>query len=76
MGVALTRTLQWSRPDHSGVSELKDTPLNEALLKLIVRFVEQLSTKHPHNATLLFTEPLQWKSTLQPSDFHAEYNVK
>lgn len=76
MGVTLTRTLQWSRPDHSGASELKDTLLNKALLKHIVHFVEQFSTKHPHDATLPFTEPLQWKTTLQPSDFHSEYDVR
>ncbi|XP_017338138.1 outer dynein arm-docking complex subunit 2 isoform X1 [Ictalurus punctatus] len=75
MGVALTRALQWSRPDRSGASELEDTPLNEALLKRIVRFVEQFSTEHPHDATLPFPQPLQWRTTLQPSDFHSEYSV-
>lgn len=76
MGVALTRALQWSRPDRSGASELEDTPLNEALLKRIVRFVEQFSTEHPHDATLPFPQPLQWRTTLQPSDFHSDYSVR
>ncbi|KAK3559681.1 hypothetical protein QTP86_015097 [Hemibagrus guttatus] len=75
MGVALTRALQWSRPDHTGSCKLEDTPLNEALLKHIVRFVEQFNTKHPHDATLPFTEPLQWKTSLQPADFLSEYNI-
>ncbi|KAM9462528.1 outer dynein arm-docking complex subunit 2 [Clarias gariepinus] len=75
MGVALARALQWGKPDRSKTSELMDTPLNEALLKHMVYFVEQFSTKHPHEATLPFTEPLQWRTSLQPSDFHSEYDV-
>ncbi|XP_058261595.1 outer dynein arm-docking complex subunit 2 isoform X1 [Hemibagrus wyckioides] len=75
MGVALTRALQWSRPDHTGSSKLVDTPLNEALLKHIVRFVEQFNTKHPQDATLPFTEPLQWRTSLQPADFLSQYNI-
>lgn len=77
MGVALTRAFQWSSPDLSEASVLKDTPLNEALLKHIAHFVEQISTKHPHDATLPFTQPLQWKTILQPSDFHSsEYDLR
>ncbi|XP_053094481.1 outer dynein arm-docking complex subunit 2 [Pangasianodon hypophthalmus] len=75
MGVALTRALQWSRLEQSEDSELEDTPLNEALLQHIVRFLEQFSTKHLDDATLPFTEPLQWKTSLQPSDFPAEYDT-
>lgn len=77
MGVALTRAFQWSRPDLSmRDSKLEDTPLNEALLKHIVHFVEQFSSKQPHDATLQFTEPLRWKTSLQPSDFLSEYDVR
>ncbi|XP_060749860.1 outer dynein arm-docking complex subunit 2 [Tachysurus vachellii] len=75
MGLALTRSLQWSRPDYSGSSKLEDTALNETLLKHIVHFVEQFSNKHPHDDTLPFTEPLQWKTSLQPADFQSEYNI-
>ncbi|KAK2866722.1 hypothetical protein Q7C36_002778 [Tachysurus vachellii] len=75
MGLALTRSLQWSRPDYSGSSKLEYTALNETLLKHIVHFVEQFSNKHPHDDTLPFTEPLQWKTSLQPADFQSKYNI-
>ncbi|TTA26178.1 Armadillo repeat-containing protein 4 [Bagarius yarrelli] len=75
MGVTLTKALQWSRPDRSGVSKLEDTQLNEDLLKNIASFVEQFSIKHPHDAAMPFAEALQWRSALQPSDFRSDYNV-
>lgn len=69
MGVTLTRALQWSGAESSGRTELKNTALNKSIMEQIVYFVEQINTSHPEEATFLFTEPLQWKSNLQISDY-------
>ncbi|KAJ8375947.1 hypothetical protein SKAU_G00065270 [Synaphobranchus kaupii] len=74
MGVALSRAAQWTTAS-SGAGKLEVTPLNESLLKEILRFVEQFSSKYPQEASLLFKEPLQWETSLQPSDFKNEYDV-
>ncbi|KAI4892456.1 hypothetical protein NFI96_000741 [Prochilodus magdalenae] len=69
MGVALTRAAQWT------MGKLEVTPLNEALLKDIMHFVEQFNSRHPQEAKLVFTEPLQWTTALQASDFTMEYEL-
>ncbi|XP_036428210.1 armadillo repeat-containing protein 4 [Colossoma macropomum] len=69
MGVALTRAAQWT------TGKLEVSPLNEALLKDIVHFVEQFNSRHPQEAKLVFTEPLQWTTALQASDFTSEYEL-
>ncbi|KAJ8278066.1 hypothetical protein GJAV_G00083450 [Gymnothorax javanicus] len=74
MGVALSRAAQWTTAS-SGAGKLEDTPMNESLLKEILRFVEQSSSKHPQEASLVFKEPLQWETSLQPSDFNNEYDT-
>ncbi|KAI5103609.1 armadillo repeat-containing protein 4 isoform X1, partial [Silurus meridionalis] len=75
MGTAIKRVFQWSRPNDSGVSVLEDTSLNRDLLRHIIDFVQQFSTVHPNEASMPFYEPLQWSTSLQPSDFHSEYTV-
>ncbi|XP_064188478.1 outer dynein arm-docking complex subunit 2 isoform X1 [Anguilla rostrata] len=74
MGVALSRAAQWTTAS-SGAGKLEVTPLNESLLKEILRFVEQFSSKYPQEASILFMEPLQWETSLQPSDFKNEYDI-
>uniref|UniRef100_A0A3B4DPN4 Outer dynein arm docking complex subunit 2 n=1 Tax=Pygocentrus nattereri TaxID=42514 RepID=A0A3B4DPN4_PYGNA len=69
MGVALTRAAQWT------MGKLEVSPLNEALLNDIVNFVEQFNSRHPQEAKLVFTEPLQWTTALQASDFTSEYEL-
>ncbi|XP_062859684.1 outer dynein arm-docking complex subunit 2 [Trichomycterus rosablanca] len=75
MGVALTRALEWNRADSSGRTELKNTPLNKTLMEHIIYFVEQINTSHPEEAAFPFAEPLQWKTSLQISDFNTDYDI-
>ncbi|XP_062377092.1 outer dynein arm-docking complex subunit 2 [Sardina pilchardus] len=74
MGVALTRAAQWTTAS-SGTGKLEITPQNESLLKEIQRFVEQFSARHPQEAKHVFKEPLQWKTSLEASDFKTEYDI-
>ena len=75
MGVALTRAAQWTTAS-SGSVKLESTPMNESLLKDILSFVEQFSSRHPREANHVFKEPLQWNSSLEASDFKTEYTIR
>ncbi|XP_056626471.1 outer dynein arm-docking complex subunit 2 isoform X2 [Triplophysa dalaica] len=72
MGVALSRAVQW---DSSGADKLENTPLNKAMLSEILLFTEEFGARHPQEAKLVFREPLQWKTSLEASDFKTEYDI-
>ncbi|XP_029095540.1 armadillo repeat-containing protein 4 isoform X1 [Monodon monoceros] len=74
MGAALTRSAQWTAAGH-GARALETTPLNEAILKEIIVFVESFIWKHPQEANYVFVEPLEWKTNLDPSAFGPGYVV-
>uniref|UniRef100_A0A8I3NLT4 Armadillo repeat containing 4 n=1 Tax=Canis lupus familiaris TaxID=9615 RepID=A0A8I3NLT4_CANLF len=74
MGVALTRSAQWTAAGY-GTRTLEITPLNEVILKEIVMFVESFIYKHPQEAKYVFVEPLEWKTNLDPSAFESGYIV-
>ncbi|XP_060147540.1 outer dynein arm-docking complex subunit 2 isoform X2 [Globicephala melas] len=74
MGTALTRSAQWTAAGH-GARALETTPLNEAILKEIIVFVESFICKHPQEANYVFVEPLEWKTSLDPSAFGPGYVV-
>lgn len=73
MGVALSRAVQW---DSSGADQLENTHLNKAMLNEILLFTEEFGTRHPQEAKLVFREPLQWKTSLEASDFKTEYDIR
>ncbi|XP_037829249.1 armadillo repeat-containing protein 4 [Kryptolebias marmoratus] len=75
MGQTLTRAAQWTT-STSGSGKLESTSVNESLLKEILGFVEDFSSKHPEEAALLFEEPLQWSTTLEGSDFKTGYDIR
>lgn len=75
MGVALTRSAQWTAAGY-GTRTLEITPLNEVILKEIVMFVESFIYKHPQEAKYVFVEPLEWKTNLDPSAFESGYIVR
>lgn len=71
----MTRAAQWT--SASSVSgKLDITPINEALLKDILHFVEQFGSRHPHEAAHVFKDPLQWTTTLVASDFNGDYDIR
>ncbi|XP_033064763.1 armadillo repeat-containing protein 4-like [Trachypithecus francoisi] len=74
MGVALTKSAQWTAAGH-GTRTLEITPLNEAILKEIIMFVESFIYKHPQEAKFVFAEPLEWNTSLAPSAFESGYVV-
>ncbi|XP_049737699.1 outer dynein arm-docking complex subunit 2 isoform X3 [Elephas maximus indicus] len=74
MGVALTRSAQWTAAGH-GTATLEVTPLNEAILKEIIVFVESFIYMYPREAKFVFVEPLGWKTNLEPSAFGSGYVV-
>ncbi|XP_070926423.1 outer dynein arm-docking complex subunit 2 isoform X5 [Macaca nemestrina] len=74
MGVALTKSTQWTAAGH-GTGTLEITPLNEAILKEIIMFVESFIYKHPQEAKFVFAEPLEWNTSLEPSAFESGYVV-
>ncbi|XP_019509931.1 PREDICTED: armadillo repeat-containing protein 4 [Hipposideros armiger] len=75
MGVVLTRSAQWTTAAGYGSGTLEITPLNEAILKEIILFVENFIYKHPQEAKYVFVEPLEWKTNLDPSAFESGYVV-
>lgn len=75
MGQTLTRAAQWTTTS-SGSGRLESTSVNESVLKEILDFVENFSSKHPDEAELEFEEPLQWSTTLERSDFEARYEIR
>uniref|UniRef100_H2R7R5 Outer dynein arm-docking complex subunit 2 n=1 Tax=Pan troglodytes TaxID=9598 RepID=H2R7R5_PANTR len=74
MGVALRKLAQWTAAGH-GTGILEITPLNEAILKEIIVFVESFIYKHPQEAKFVFVEPLEWNTSLAPSAFESGYVV-
>ncbi|KAG9476490.1 hypothetical protein GDO78_003176, partial [Eleutherodactylus coqui] len=74
MGVALARAAQWTSAG-SGAGRLEITPLNEALLNDIIKYVEPFSSRHPEEAEFVFREPLEWKTNLEPSAFGSGYDI-
>ncbi|XP_040290276.1 outer dynein arm-docking complex subunit 2 [Bufo bufo] len=74
MGVALTRAAQWTSAG-SGSGKLEITPLNEALLNDTMKYAEAFSSRHPEEAELVFREPLEWKTNLEPSAFGSGYDI-
>ncbi|XP_023404592.1 outer dynein arm-docking complex subunit 2 isoform X2 [Loxodonta africana] len=74
MGVALTRSAQWTAAGH-GTATLEVTPLNEAILKEIIVFVESFIYMYPREAKFVFVEPLGWKTNLEPSAFGSGENT-
>ncbi|XP_053916589.1 outer dynein arm-docking complex subunit 2 isoform X2 [Cuculus canorus] len=68
MGVALSKAAQWTIAD-CGTETLEITPLNESLLKQIVKFAVNFSTRHPQEAAFVFREPLEWETQLDYSVF-------
>ncbi|XP_069715550.1 outer dynein arm-docking complex subunit 2 [Phaenicophaeus curvirostris] len=68
MGVALSKAFQWTTVD-SGTDTLEVTPLNENLLKQIIKFAVDFSSKHPQEAVFVFREPLEWETRLDYSIF-------
>ncbi|XP_037366057.1 outer dynein arm-docking complex subunit 2 [Talpa occidentalis] len=74
MGVALTRSAQWTAAGR-GTGALEITPLNEVILKEIIMFVESFIYKYPLESKYVFMEPLEWKTDLHPSVFESGYVV-
>ncbi|XP_060048629.1 outer dynein arm-docking complex subunit 2 isoform X2 [Erinaceus europaeus] len=74
MGVALTKSAQWTAAGY-GPTALEVTPLNEAILKEIIEFIENFLYNHPQEAEYVFAEPLEWKTNLEPSAFGSGYIV-
>lgn len=75
MGVALTKSVQWTAAGY-GTGALEITPLNEAILKEIIMFVESFIYNHPQEAKFVFAEPLEWNTSLEPSAFESGYVVR
>lgn len=75
MGISLTRAAQWTMVSSS-TAKLASTPMNESLLKEILHFVEHFSSQHSQEAEHVFEEPLQWSTTLVPSDFKTDYDIR
>ncbi|NXY41729.1 ARMC4 protein, partial [Ceuthmochares aereus] len=71
MGVALSKAAQWTTSD-SGTDTLEITPLNKSLLKQIIKFAVDFSTRHPQEAVFVFREPLEWEPQLDYSLFGQE----
>ncbi|KAH0501537.1 Armadillo repeat-containing protein 4 [Microtus ochrogaster] len=74
MGVALTRSAQWTAAGY-GTGTLEITPLNESILNEINKFVESFIYKYPQEAKFIFVEPLEWKTNLEPSAFESGYII-
>ncbi|XP_035162889.1 outer dynein arm-docking complex subunit 2 isoform X2 [Callithrix jacchus] len=75
MGLALAKLAQWTAAGH-GAGTLEITPLNEAILKEIITFVESFIYKYPQEAKFVFVEPLEWNTSLAPSEFESGYVVR
>ncbi len=68
MGETLSRAIQWS----SDEDKLENSPLNKDLLTEILLFTEDFDDRYPQEARILFKEPLQWKTSLEASDFTSD----
>uniref|UniRef100_T1II95 Armadillo repeat-containing protein 4 n=1 Tax=Strigamia maritima TaxID=126957 RepID=T1II95_STRMM len=75
MGQTLFRAAQWTRATEMGKGKLEFTPLNEAILNSIGKFVEDFKNKHPDEAAVVFKSPLIWTSFLKLEDFLSNANL-
>ncbi|XP_059828008.1 outer dynein arm-docking complex subunit 2 isoform X4 [Hypanus sabinus] len=74
MGAALTRAAQWTAAGI-GAGKLEFTPLNVTLLNDIIKFVENMSSKYPQEAALMFREPLEWSTGVEVIAFGSDYEL-
>ncbi|KAL0179527.1 hypothetical protein M9458_024969, partial [Cirrhinus mrigala] len=65
MGVTLSRAIQWS----SDGDKLEISPLNNDMLNEILLFTEEFDDRYPQEARIQFSEPLQWKTSLEAANF-------
>ncbi|XP_071943013.1 outer dynein arm-docking complex subunit 2-like [Antedon mediterranea] len=75
MGQTLTRAAQWTSVSEGGRGRLEFSPVNEALINSIIKYVEGFSSKHPAETAIVFKSPLQWKTTIEPSTFGSGYEI-
>ncbi|KAG7273626.1 hypothetical protein CRUP_017348 [Coryphaenoides rupestris] len=75
MGASLSRAAQWTTASSANTGTLATTPINESLLKDVLRFVEQFGSRHPQEAAHVFKDPLQWTTALVASDFNGDYDI-
>ncbi|XP_033112504.1 armadillo repeat-containing protein 4-like [Anneissia japonica] len=75
MGQTLTRAAQWTSVSDGGQGRLEFSPVNEALLNSIIKYVEGFPAKHPAEAAIVFKSPLQWKTVLEPTAFGSGYET-
>ncbi|KAK2876473.1 hypothetical protein Q8A67_020569 [Cirrhinus molitorella] len=68
MGVTLSRAIQWS----SDGEKLENSSLNNDILTEILLFTEEFDDRYPEEAKIQFSEPLQWKTSLEASDFTSD----
>ncbi|XP_077592452.1 outer dynein arm-docking complex subunit 2 isoform X1 [Stigmatopora nigra] len=71
MGLTLTRAAKWS---SSG--KLDSNSINDLVLRELTAFVEDFSSLHAQEAEYLFEEPLEWKTSLDASEFETDYTIK
>lgn len=76
MGQTLKRAAQWTSVSDGGEGKLEFNQANEALLNSFIKFVEGFPGKHPQEAALVFKSAFQWQTTVEPSAFSGDYEVR
>lgn len=69
MGLTLSSAAQWTSAHEKTRGKLEFSPVNEFILKEIVRFVEELAVLKNDESTFVFKHPLAWVTGLDASDF-------
>lgn len=76
MGHTLSSAAQWTSAEEGGHGKLEFSPFNEILLKEMIDFVEEISTKGSNESKFVFKNPLTWITEIKPSEFPANYKTK
>lgn len=74
MGQTLSSAAQWTSAHEGGHGKLEFSPVNEFILKEIVRFVEELAESKNDESTFVFKRPLTWMTELDDLDFTLNYH--
>ncbi|TPP61577.1 Armadillo repeat-containing protein 4 [Fasciola gigantica] len=66
MGLTLSRVAEWTTARGGSSGKLEYSKINETILKEIISFVCQYTSKYPGAAKIIFKSPLVWKSNATP----------
>lgn len=76
MGAALSSRAELTSASDKDDGKIEFSPQNELLLNNILKYVETLCSEHPKEAAVVFKNPFQWQSRINPDEIEKQNSGK